>query len=106
MKTLLKKNKKVSILPQEVQGAAEGTIKRALKDFFEVEIPQEDLKYYKTGENVELFAAVDAGINLIDTAQPYGCGHSEEVVGRAVKQQKTTNCSSAVNIQEFRWTGK
>lgn len=33
MKTLLKKNKKVSILPQDVQGAAEGTIKRALKDF-------------------------------------------------------------------------
>lgn len=62
MKTLLKKNKKVSILPQDVQGAAEGTIKKALKDFFEVEIPQEDLKYYKTGENVELFAAVDAGM--------------------------------------------
>lgn len=62
MKTLLKKNKKVSILPQDVQGAAEGTIKKALKDFFEVEIPQEDLKYYKTGEIVELFAAVDAGM--------------------------------------------
>jgi methylglyoxal reductase len=29
--------------------------------------------------------AVDVGINLIDTAPPYGFGHSEEVVGRATK---------------------
>ena len=62
MKTLLKKNKKVSILPKNVKGAAEGTITRALKDFFEVEIPSEDLKYYKKGENVEFFAAVDSGM--------------------------------------------
>ncbi len=62
MKTLLKKNKKVSILPKDVKGAAEGTITRALKDFFEVEIPVEDLKYYKTGENIEFFAAVESGM--------------------------------------------
>lgn len=30
-------------------------------------------------------AAVDAGINLIDTAPAYGDGHAEEVVGRAIK---------------------
>jgi len=30
-------------------------------------------------------AAVDAGINLIDTAPAYGAGHSEEVVGKAIK---------------------
>ena len=30
-------------------------------------------------------AAVDAGINWIDTAPAYGLGHSEEVVGRAIK---------------------
>ena len=30
-------------------------------------------------------AGVEAGINLIDTAPPYGKGHSEEVVGRAIK---------------------
>src|SRR5882757_1457137 len=29
-------------------------------------------------------AAVDAGVNWIDTAAVYGLGHSEEVVGRAV----------------------
>jgi len=31
-----------------------------------------------------IHAALDAGINLIDTAQPYGAGHSEEVVGHAL----------------------
>lgn len=30
-------------------------------------------------------AAVDAGINLIDTAPAYGDGHSEEVVGKAIE---------------------
>ncbi|MBM7556800.1 aldo/keto reductase [Halanaerobacter jeridensis] len=29
--------------------------------------------------------AIDSGINLIDTAPPYGDGHSEEVVGEAIK---------------------
>jgi aryl-alcohol dehydrogenase-like predicted oxidoreductase len=30
-------------------------------------------------------AAVDAGVTCIDTAPVYGCGHSEEVVGKAIK---------------------
>ena len=30
-------------------------------------------------------AALDRGVNWIDTAAVYGLGHSEEVVGRAVK---------------------
>src|SRR5579884_2462433 len=32
-----------------------------------------------------IHAALDAGVNWIDTAAVYGLGHSEEVVGRAVK---------------------
>ena len=32
-----------------------------------------------------IHAAVDAGITLIDTAYAYGSGHSEQVVGEAVK---------------------
>jgi len=31
-----------------------------------------------------LQAAVDAGVNWIDTAPVYGAGHAEEVVGRAL----------------------
>ena len=30
-------------------------------------------------------AAIDAGVNLVDTAPAYGSGHSEDVVGRAIK---------------------
>ena len=33
-----------------------------------------------------IHAAVDHGVNWVDTAPIYGSGHSEEVVGRAVKQ--------------------
>lgn len=33
-----------------------------------------------------IHAALDTGINWIDTAAVYGLGHSEEVVGRALKQ--------------------
>lgn len=33
-----------------------------------------------------IHAALDAGINLLDTAPIYGFGHSELVVGRAIKQ--------------------
>ena len=32
-----------------------------------------------------IHAAIDAGINWIDTAAVYGLGHSEEVVGRALE---------------------
>lgn len=34
-----------------------------------------------------IHAAIDRGINLIDTAPAYGFGHSEEVVGRAIAEK-------------------
>ncbi|MGD0571447.1 MAG: aldo/keto reductase [Sedimentisphaerales bacterium] len=45
-----------------------------------------------------ILKAFDLGINWIDTAAIYGCGHSEELVGRALKQTKikpiiATKCS-------------
>jgi aryl-alcohol dehydrogenase-like predicted oxidoreductase len=33
-------------------------------------------------------AGIDAGVNFIDTAPAYGAGHSEEVVGRAIKGRR------------------
>lgn len=35
-----------------------------------------------------IHAALDAGINFIDTAPVYGFGHSEEVIGRAIKGRR------------------
>ena len=34
-----------------------------------------------------IHAALDLGINLIDTAPAYGFGHSEEVIGRAIAER-------------------
>lgn len=35
-----------------------------------------------------ILAGLDAGINTIDTAPVYGDGHSEEIVGKAIKERK------------------
>jgi len=43
--------------------------------------PQDDNESVST-----ILAAVEGGINWIDTAAIYGLGHSEEVVGRAIKE--------------------
>jgi aryl-alcohol dehydrogenase-like predicted oxidoreductase len=55
--------------------------------------PQDDEASIRT-----ILAAIEAGVNWIDTAPIYGCGHSEEVVGRALKQMSrkpliATKCS-------------
>jgi hypothetical protein len=40
-----------------------------------------------------IHAALDAGINFVDTADVYSSGESEEIVGRALKGRATTSCS-------------
>jgi len=45
--------------------------------------PQDDAESIRT-----LHAALDAGITCIDTAPMYGMGHSEEVVGKAIKGRR------------------
>ena len=49
-----------------------------------------------------LRAGIDAGINLIDTAQPYGFGHAEEVVGRAIagRREKVIVATKCVSYQD------
>ena len=37
--------------------------------------------------NQALHAAVDAGINFIDTSDAYGAGHSERVIGAFLKER-------------------
>ena len=49
-----------------------------------------------------LHAAIDAGINFIDTAPAYGFGHGEEVVGKAIRGRRdkvviATKCGLAWN---------
>jgi len=43
--------------------------------------PQDDNDSVST-----ILRAIEGGINWIDTAAIYGCGHSEEVVGKAIKE--------------------
>lgn len=55
--------------------------------------PQDDNEAVAT-----ILKAIDLGINWIDTAAIYGCGHSEELVGKALKQTRirpliATKCS-------------
>ena len=45
--------------------------------------PQDDNESIKA-----LNKAIDLGVNFIDTAQGYGSGHSEEIVGKVVKERK------------------
>ena len=40
------------------------------------------------GSITTIHAAVERGINLIDTAPAYGFGHSEEIVGRAIAAER------------------
>jgi len=59
--------------------------------------PQDDDLSVRTIHN-----ALDAGINWIDTAAVYGLGHSEEVVGRALKRMRerpfvATKCGRLAN---------
>lgn len=62
-----------------------------------------------------IHAALDAGINFIDTAPVYGFGHSEEVIGKAIKGRRdqvviSTKCGLWWDDDEgsyrFTWEGK
>ncbi|OAS13477.1 aldo/keto reductase [Paenibacillus oryzisoli] len=50
-----------------------------------------------------LLAAWDRGINLVDTAQMYGKGHSEEVIGMALKQWHHNHIYIASKVQPVQW---
>jgi aryl-alcohol dehydrogenase-like predicted oxidoreductase len=50
-----------------------------------------------------LLYAFEKGINFVDTAQMYGKGHSEEVIGRALKQWKGHRVYIATKAQPVVW---
>ncbi len=62
MKTLLKKNQAVSILPEDVQGATTGKVIKSLKDYLEIEISEPEISCYKEGCSVELFSPAQEGM--------------------------------------------
>lgn len=50
-----------------------------------------------------LLAAFDRGVNFVDTAQMYGNGHSEEVIGQALRQWKGDPIYIATKVQPVVW---
>ena len=50
-----------------------------------------------------LLFAFDSGINFVDTAQMYGLGRSEEIVGRAIRQNKSGKVWVATKGQPPEW---
>ncbi len=51
-----------------------------------------------------LLYAFDKGINFVDTAELYGNGHSEEVIGRAIKQWNGGKIYVATKVRPISWT--
>jgi len=57
------------------------------------------------GDNVSLKildACVDLGINFIDTADIYGNGHSEELIGEACEFSDYINAKFLINLSDAR----
>lgn len=52
-----------------------------------------------------LHHAFESGINFVDTAQMYGRGRSEEIVGRALQQWRGSRVYVATKVQPTVWPG-
>ncbi len=50
-----------------------------------------------------LLTAFESGVNFVDTAQMYGNGHSEEVIGRALRQWTGNHIYTATKVQPVAW---
>lgn len=50
-----------------------------------------------------LHEAFDRGVDFVDTAEMYGSGHSEEVVGRSLRQWRGDRIRVATKVQPPRW---
>ena len=50
-----------------------------------------------------LLYAFDKGINFVDTAELYGSGRSEQVIGRAIREFKGGKIYVATKVQPIKW---
>ncbi|GAA1535036.1 aryl-alcohol dehydrogenase-like predicted oxidoreductase [Microbacterium ginsengiterrae] len=50
-----------------------------------------------------LLTAYESGINFVDTAQMYGSGHSEEVIGRSLREWRGERIYVASKVQPPKW---
>ncbi len=50
-----------------------------------------------------LLAAFERGVNIVDTAQMYGKGRSEEVIGKALKEWRGDHIYIATKVQPTAW---
>lgn len=50
-----------------------------------------------------LLAAYEHGVNFVDTAEMYGSGHSEEVIGRSLRQWSGDQIRVATKVQPTGW---
>jgi aryl-alcohol dehydrogenase-like predicted oxidoreductase len=50
-----------------------------------------------------LLGAYERGINFVDTAEMYGSGHSEEVVGRSLREWTGERIYTATKVQPIAW---
>lgn len=50
-----------------------------------------------------LLQAYEQGIDFVDTAEMYGAGHSEEVVGRSLREWTGRRVRVATKVQPIRW---
>ena len=74
------KVKKLGVSPLEITTVGLGTWSMGGEDWAFSWGPQNDADSFKT-----IYKALDKGINWIDTAPVYGLGHSETIVGKALK---------------------
>jgi aryl-alcohol dehydrogenase-like predicted oxidoreductase len=50
-----------------------------------------------------LHYAFDNGLNFVDTAELYGNGHSEDVIGQALKSWKGSKIYVATKVRPIQW---
>ena len=53
-----------------------------------------------------LHRAFDLGLNFVDTALAYGGGHSERIVGRAVRDKKDVTVASKIPPKNLEWPAR